>query len=350
MGTARARVTDVAFRRNPTPDGAAAHAPAWEGIRDCLRRRGWLAADEPVTRVEPAGPGNMNLVLRVTTPERSLVVKQGRPFVEKYPHIPAPPERTLVEAEWYRLAGPRPELAARLPRLVGVDEELPLLVLSDLGPASDLVGVYAGERLADDDLEALVNWLATLHDAFRHDERARGLTNPAMRRLNHEHLFEVPLRPGNGLDLDAVTPGLAGVAGRLGADPRLVAATLALGELYLGEGTTLLHGDYHPGSWLAGPEGPSVIDPEFGFYGRPEIDVGALLAHLELSAHPDAVVEVALDHYLERAALDVELAWGFAGVETIRRLLGVAQLPLATDLDGKVALLQLAANRVRAVG
>lgn len=292
----------------------------------------------------------MNLVLRVTTPARSLVVKQGRPFVEKYPDIPAPPERTSVEAEWYRLAGARPELAVRLPQLVGLDEELPLLVLSDLGPSSDLTGVYAGERLAEDDLDALVDWLAALHDAFRHDERARGLANRAMRRLNHEHLFDLPLRPGNGLDLDAVTPGLAGAAGRLVGDPRLASATAALGALYLGEGTTLLHGDYYPGSWLAGPAGPFVIDPEFGFYGRPEIDVGVLLAHLELSAHPEAVVAGALERYRRQVALDAELAWAFSGIEVVRRLLGVAQLPLIARLGEKVALLDRAADRVRAFG
>lgn len=343
--------------RDVVPEGGAASqvaaipSPAdWKLVEACLRRRGWLAGDEPVTQVEPAGPGNMNLVLRVTTPERSLVVKQARPFVEKYPHIPAPPERTLVEATWYRLVEGRPELARRLPQLVGVDEELPLLVLSDLGPSSDLAGAYAGEPLAEDDLQALVDWLAALHEGFCRDEGARRLTNDAMRRLNHEHVFEVPLRPDNGLDLDAATPGLTGIAGQLRADARLVTGVAALGERYLGEGTTLLHGDYYPGSWLAGTDGPFVIDPEFAFYGRPEIDVGILLAHLELSGHPDAVVEGALERYCRQAALDVELAWGFCGVETIRRLLGLAQLPLTTGLDEKVALLQLAANRVRAVG
>ena len=44
-----------------------------------------------------AGAGNMNLALRVTTRDgRSLILKQGRPWVEKYAHIPAPFERTIV--------------------------------------------------------------------------------------------------------------------------------------------------------------------------------------------------------------------------------------------------------------
>lgn len=316
-------------------------------LRDLLFAHGWIEGGEVVERVEPAGPGNMNLVLRVVTSRRSLVVKHGRPFVERYPHLAAPPGRTAVEARWYALVAERPEVAGRLPRLLGADRTNQVLVLSDLGPAADFTGVYAGDRLDDETLDELAGWLSGLHVAFRDDEDARQIENAGMRRLNHEHIFEVPLRTEGGVDLDAITPGLSKFAGSLRRDRRLRSAIEALGAAYLGPGTTLLHGDYYPGSWLGGPGGPYVIDPEFGFYGPPEFDLGVMLAHLELSGHPAGTLDRALDAYLAQATVDAALAWAFCGVEVIRRLLGVAQLPLRADLARKAHLLEVGADRVR---
>ena len=60
------------------------------GVARFLRERGWIEPDEVVLEVGRAGDGNMNLTLRVRTGQRSLILKQARPWVEKYPHIAAP--------------------------------------------------------------------------------------------------------------------------------------------------------------------------------------------------------------------------------------------------------------------
>lgn len=318
------------------------------GIQSYLRRRHWLEATEAVEGVERAGPGNMNLVIRVTTGRRSVIVKHGRPFVERYPDIAAPDSRTDVEAQWYGLVGNVPRLAARLPELIGVDRADHVLVLSDLGKAGDFTGAYAGERIDDPTLDALVGWLADLHVTFRDADRARRIENHDMRRLNHEHIFEVPFRPGDRDGLDAITPGLSQLAVRIRADWPLRAAMAELGAAYLGCGTTLLHGDYYPGSWLKGPDGPCVIDPEFGFFGLAEFDVGVMIAHLALSGHSQDVAERMLGVYAVAAPLDRDLASAFAGAEVIRRLLGVAQLPLRASLEEKAVLLDAAVANVRA--
>lgn len=343
-------MTEARQKRRPGAGGVALDMADHQTIQDYLCAQRWLEPGETVEGVEPAGPGNMNLVLRVTTPQRSLIAKQGRPFVEKYPHIAAPIGRTAVEADWYALAARRPALAARLPRLVGSDPASQVLVLSDLGPGADFTGVYAGRRIDDGQLDALVSWLAALHQSFRDDAAARRIENRDMRRLNHEHIFEVPLAARNGLDLDAITPGLSKLAAVFRRDRRLRAATEALGAAYLGPGSTLVHGDFYPGSWLEGRGGPYVIDPEFGFFGPPELDIGVLLAHLELSGHSTSQVRRALDAYLAEATAETALVWAFCGVEVIRRLLGVAQLPLEAGIGTKERLLDAAAARVRAFG
>lgn len=78
-------------------------------VADRLRALGWLAHNEALTEAATAGDGNLNLVLRVSAGSRSAILKQARPWVEKYPAIAAPVARSAVEASFYRLvhAAPR---------------------------------------------------------------------------------------------------------------------------------------------------------------------------------------------------------------------------------------------------
>lgn len=324
-------------------------------LGDYLADQGWLEPDERVVGAARAGEGNMNLTLRVTTTTRSVIVKQGRPWVEKYPTIAAPAERTLIEAAWYELAGRTDSVALRLPALLGLDPDANVIVLTDLGARGDYLHLYAGGTLPAAELDVLVDWLLELHRSFTGSPDAARIANMAMRRLNHEHIFELPFRPSNGLDLDAFTPGLSTIAAELSRDQRLLDATRRLGARYLdaataAKGMTLLHGDYYPGSWLQAEE-PWIIDPEFGFYGPPEFDLGVLLAHLQLASQPQALSVRALGRYCAGVdCVDMPLAKGFAAVEIMRRLLGVSQLPISLDLEGKRELIAEARIMIGAAG
>ena len=309
-----------------------------------LRTRGWLAEGDAVTTVERAGEGNMNLVLRASTTERRLILKQGRPWVEKYAHIPAPWDRTLVEGTFYAVAGRDPRVRSGMPALLGIDEQSRILVLEDVIGARDLTGMYGGERLAPAERATLVAWLRALHRVALRPDEQEALANRAMRALNHEHIFRFPLDPSNGLDLDAITPGLGELARRLQAHEWYVSRVRALGETYLATGRALVHGDYFPGSWLRGPGGIRVIDPEFAFIGPPEFDLGVMAAHLLFSGEAEIAPEALANEYGE--VLDLRLVRAFAGVELMRRIIGVAQLPIARDLRAKRRLLTLSESFV----
>jgi 5-methylthioribose kinase len=304
-----------------------------------LRQRGWLASDEQLQRAAKAGEGNMNYTLRVQTNARSLILKQARPWVEKYPSIAAPWERALIEGRFYAVVQAQPSVAALMPKLIGVDETSHILALEDLGAARDFTSLYRGEALRETQLAELVRWLVALHRSFVDSDAKAELANRAMRALNHLHIFDFPLQANNGLALDAITSGLANEARALQSDERYVQIVRELGALYLQDGEALLHGDYFPGSWLQTAAGVRVIDPEFCFFGPPEFDVGVLLAHLHLAAQPSEFVEQVLQQY--EAPLDEALTRKFAGVEIMRRLLGIAQLPLTSGLSEKARLLAL---------
>jgi len=311
------------------------------GVETYLRERGWLEGAERVESLARAGEGNMNCTLRVNTTTRSFIAKQSRPWVEKYPDIAAPEERVLMEAMFYQAVGHYTEIAERMPRLLDCDEENYVVLLEDLGETADFTSIYNDGREDLLPLRQLCRWLAALHEVSFTGEIRRRLENRSMRQLNHEHLYHFPLLVDNGLDLNAITPGLKERAVQLINNASYVEAIAELGRLYLQDGEHLLHGDFYPGSWVRSSDDVWVIDPEFCFFGRSEFDVGILIGHLLLAGRPlDYAVRV-FEFYTASSAFSNELALGFAGMEIMRRLIGVAQLPLAAGLEFKTHLLDL---------
>ncbi|MFN0121402.1 MAG: phosphotransferase [Blastocatellia bacterium] len=306
-----------------------------------LQAQRWIGADETVLEAARAGEGNMNCTIRVRTATQTLIVKQARPWVEKYPDIPAPRERAAMEGRFYQAISATPALAALMPQYLGLDETSQIIALEDLGAAQDFTTLYRGARLDAADLEALVAWLSALHALPGTPDQRAQMANREMRALNHLHLFDFPLRQTNGMDLDAITPGLQAAARTLQQDLDYVTRARALGELYLADGPALLHGDYFPGSWLRTARGVRIIDPEFCFYGPPEFDMGVLIAHLHLAGQHEDLTLRALSVYQSTRPLHQALVRQFAGIEIMRRLIGVAQLPVTPDPESKTNLLQL---------
>ena len=311
-----------------------------------LEGRGLVAAGDLPIAISRAGAGNMNLALRVMPAGApSFILKQGRPWVEKYPQIPAPFDRTLVEAAFYAEVEHDPRVAARMPAVLHVDAENHILVLEDVGAGGDFTSIYAGAAIPSGALTALIEWLGWLGSMTPQTDRRNIFTNRAMRALNHEHMFDFPLRDGNGLDLDGISAGLGAAARDMAADRTYVDAVAALGRRYLADGDTLVHGDYFPGSWLRCGDGVRIIDPEFCFLGDAEFDYGILVAHLML-AECDTAAITHVKAAIDTRRLNAALLAGYAGVEIMRRLIGVAQLPTAVGIDRKRALLNLSRRLV----
>lgn len=303
-----------------------------------LRSMSLLGASEPVDRVDRAGEGNMNLTLRVTIGARTLILKQSRPWVEKYDHIAAPWDRANVEAGFYHRAATIDLVASRMPRLLGSDRGSCTIAIEDLGVARDFFGVYADAPLTRDTLITLSHWLRVLHDATR-DRPDSALANRDMRALNHAHIFDIPLRDPPPLDLDNVSPGLALAASRLREHDPYRSRVAAAARRYLQDGPVLLHGDFFPGSWISTARGVFIIDPEFCFFGDPEFDLGVSIAHLALARRPISDAIAFVDAYGQAGVDPAQLA-SAAGIEVMRRLIGVAQLPLSPELDRPALLLR----------
>jgi len=310
-----------------------------EKLGKFLETNAWLHPEERIEGVRKAGEGNMNCTMRVRTNQRSFVVKQARPWVEKYAQFEAPAERAHYEIGFYRLISESPELSAQMPEFLFADEPAYFLGMSDLGEGNDFSTVYSGDRFSPEEFSQLLRFLLTLHTAFRGRQNERDFFNHALRRFNHGHIFVVPMDPANGLDLDGITPGLGALAAELHNDRDYRAQVEEMGRYYLEDGDTLIHGDFFPGSYLRTASGLRVIDPEFCCFGWAEVELGIFLGHMLLAQQDGASILASLNGYGSAAPLVIEPVLRLAGVEIMRRLIGVAQLPVTLDLEGKKRLL-----------
>jgi 5-methylthioribose kinase len=86
-----------------------------------------------------------------------------------------------------------------------------------------------------------------------------------------------------------------------------------------------------------------VIDTEFSFLGCREYDLGVFLAHLVL-IRSQSLWRLVEQRYA--GDVDWELVRKFGGAEIMRRLIGVAQLPVPADLDRKRGWLRLSRRLV----
>ena len=213
------------------------------------------------------------------------------------------------------------------------------LLLEDLGQAEDMTFLYRARSIGEGTLDTLAEVLGRIHAT---QAPADFPDNLELRRLNHQHIFVLPFLEDNGFALDAIQPGLEALAAPFKTDTALKAEVSALGQRYLAPGTVLRHGDYYPGSWLQASGNIYVIDPEFSFAGFPEFDLGVMGAHLLMATMEPEAINQAFERYA--GTCNRELAVQIGGTEILRRLIGLAQLPLVRSLEEKAYLLRMARN------
>ena len=306
-------------------------------LQQYLDGLGWLnSPKERVLRIEKPGEGNMNVVLRITTSERSFILKQSRPYVQKYPQIAAPLNRIQVEQEFYKnIKGDG--INPHIPKILGFSTSENLLMLEDLGQCEDMTSLYKKRKIKDSKLEELVTILAIIHET---KDPVDFPANLEMRQLNHQHIFILPFLKDNGFQLNDVQNGLQELSVPYKKDKQLKRIVNQIGNKYLSKGETLLHGDYYPGSWMTKGNRLYVIDPEFSFVGFAEFDLGVMAAHLIMATMNQNYMDKVLKKY--KGFSDTKLTSQIAGIEIIRRLIGLAQLPLERSIKEKDYLLKMA--------
>jgi 5-methylthioribose kinase len=330
---------------NLLPDAAFLELQHGDWIQ-LLYKNGWIKSSDKVVDLEIPGEGNMNFLVRVRTEAGSIIVKQSRPWVERYPQIEAPVERIFVEATFYEALKQDHFFDRFVPSVIGFDAKNLILAMEDLGEGRDFTFFYnKGNALSASDSNDLIEFISHLHNST---STVRSFpANAALKKLNHTHIFEYPYLRNDGFDLNAIQPGLQELSFKYKDNKSLKQTVKGLGEMYLGKGKALVHGDYYPGSWLKTKSGVKIIDPEFSHYGYPEFDMGVMSAHLMMARIADTELKSMLKAYVIPNGFDRDLFTQFCGVEIIRRIIGLAQLPLDLTLQEKSILLERSEQMIR---
>jgi 5-methylthioribose kinase len=317
-----------------------------------LVERGFLKPGEDAT-LEPAGEGNINWVrrVRISPDGRSLVLKQARPALERFPEYEVTTERIVFESRYYEVARPN-DLGRVLPLVLAFDEGERVLLLEDLGSAERLDDALRRGVDGRDAARGLGQFLGRVHAATRNNALlAQSFRNDAMRRLHGDHVFFLPFRE-NTFPLSS---GLKRKAERVWRDATLTARADRAYARYLGAQEALVHGDVQAGNVLLSPSGPKLLDAEIAHLGDPAFDVGTLVAHLWVNARgtPGAglgLVQTLWSEYLGvtgPGALRFEEVALYAGIELLRRTIGAARIEAVAGEDASLRVLEAALGWIR---
>lgn len=311
-------------------------------LEEYLRSKKWLEKSEKVIKVEKPGEGNMNFTLRVyISSNKTFIIKQSRAYVEKYPTIPAPANRATIEGRFYKFTQGNKTLSASMPTILGIDETNNIIITQDLGLSNDFTNLYQPNGIIlNTEIEAIAAYLSELHRSFYSEIPNAAFANREMRALNHEHIFVYPFLEENGFNLDTILEGLQEEALIYKNDVLLKEKIKTLGDIYLADGHYLLHGDYYFGSFLRTNDGVRIIDPEFCFYGYAEFDLGVLISHLKISKQSQESIDIVLSNYKKSTNFNENLLKQFIGIEIMRRIIGLAQLPITLTLQQRIDLLK----------
>lgn len=240
-------------------------------------------------KVQEVGDGNLNLVFLVDGADGSVCVKQSLPYVRAAGESwPLPLDRAYFEQAYYRAVAPA--VGGLTPRFFHYQPELYALVMERLSPhiilrqgliegkryphAAAAVGDYAARAsFATSDLGATIEEKAEWASVFA--------KNTSLLRITAEVVFTDPL--GQSPRNRWTRPELDPLANAFRSDAALKIAVAEFGWRFLTEGQALIHGDLHTGSVMVTETDTRVMDPEFAILGPIGFDVGAFLANLVMN-------------------------------------------------------------------
>ncbi len=282
--------------------------------------------------MEELGGGFLNTVLRVSSDDRSVVVKQALDALRLFPDLKVTTDRIVYETRALRvLNGLFPE--GTVPAVLHFDDAHRVLVMSDLGKRPSLEAELEQGSVDPAVAEQLGGFLSILHRQTWDDRELREqFDNEAMQALRYKYCFYFV------------------------EDPALNRVARRLAETFTETKLALLHGDFWTASVIAAEERVHTFDLEFVNYGHPAQDAGFIMAHYLLHAYNNpreaAGIFDAVEGLWSTYARGMEdllpaetetTALRQAGLEMLFRIDGINQVRYVTD-DGVKARIREAAR------
>lgn len=346
---------------------SSAYEPLTESAAVALAIRLGLFEEKSVLTCREIGDGNLNLVFHIVNQnQKGIIIKQALPYAKVIGESwPLTLDRARIESS--ALLKQAEVANAYVPKIYYTDETLAITAMEDLshlqiaragliaGKDFPLLGRHIGEFLGK---TLFYNSDFALNPQVK-KQFVKQFSNPELCKITEDFVFTDPFFD---YESNSFEEELRQDAETIWNDGQLKLEVAKLKHKFLTEAETLVHGDLHTGSIFASETETKVIDPEFAYYGPIGFDLGHFFANLLMNAisRDEEKQQVLLDHIetawtvfekefseawkndsleayakvdgylsfiLEKAFED---AIGFAGVEIIRRTIGLAHV---ADLD-----------------
>lgn len=325
------------------------------------------------------GDGNLNYVFRVKdTQGKSIIIKQAGVNWRINDEVFLSTDRGRIEADILQLqAQAAPGL---VPKVYLYDGVMCAIIMEDMiGHTMMRTALLKhqtfpkfSEHVSEFMAQTLLATSDVILDHKKKKEWVKNFINPDLCEISEDLVFSEPFLDYNHRN-ELFQPNEAFIKREIYGDPalRLEAAKLKFG--FMAHAQALIHGDLHTGSIFINPEHTFFFDPEFAFYGPMGYDVGNVIANLFFAwCHGDATIsdpeqrqtfcgwclrtiEETVDLFISKfrkifmekvtdpmAKTEGFLDWylagvledaaGVAGLETIRRIVGIAKVKDLTTI------------------
>jgi 5-methylthioribose kinase len=332
---------------------------------------------------EEIGDGNLNYVFRVVDLESgsSIIVKQAGDTARISDDFKLSTNRIRIESNILKLHG---NLAPDLVPIVYLyDYNMNCCVMEDLSDhtilRTALINHQRFPQLADDLTTFMVNTLLLTSDiVMNHKEKkemVKDYINPELCEITEDLVYTEPFNDYNHRN-ELFPENREWIETNIYSDKALALEAAKLKFSFLTNAQALVHGDLHTGSVFVRDDSTKVIDPEFAFYGPMGYDVGNVMANfifawvngaLTLTRGPEKDtymkwLEETLTEVIDLFSLKFLTKWkenvtdimakedgfdrwyldsvledtaGVAGLELIRRIVGLAKVKDITSIEDK---------------
>ena len=233
------------------------------------------------------GDGNLNYVFRVSDDGsgKSIIVKQAGEELRISKKMKISTDRGRIESEILTLQA---EYAPGLvPEVYLYDPVMCVICMEDMkGHAmmrTALINHEIFPEFADQITDFLVNTLLFTSDIVMDHKKKEKLTtrfvNPDLCEITHDLVYTEPYNDCRGRNIvEEKNTGF--VRAQLYEDRALHTEVAKLKNEFLTNAQSLIHGDLHTGSVFINKDHIYVFDPEFAFFGPGGYDVGNVIANL----------------------------------------------------------------------
>lgn len=356
-----------------------------EDTIDYIREKVDFFSEDAKLEAKEIGDGNLNYVFKVVDVDtgKSIIIKQAGEVTRISADMKLSVDRGRIEASVLNLQGSfAPGL---VPKVYLYDDIMCTIIMEDMKDhkmmRTFVMNYETYDDFAEDISTFLVNTLISTSDiVMNHKEKkelVKSYINPDLCEISEDLVYTEPFNNLNNRN-NVFEPIKDFVQKELYDDEKLHLEVAKLKFEFMNNAQSLIHGDLHTGSIFINKEHLYVFDPEFAFYGPIGYDIGNMIANLFFAwCHADAMLEDAdskksifkdwvlkqikdiVDLFIEKynvvydEKVTEEMAktkgfkeWylstilsdtaGVAGLESIRRIVGMANVIDITSIEDEV--------------